>query len=141
MSLSCWSSVWPCLAVIVLSAWLNVALRIRFPMTQRLEPDRAAAESAYAVDQMRTNALVGAASAVLAVIGLVFAGVALLLCGALPVEDMPAAWLLVAVPALPLLAAIGGALWLKSRPPTPSFSRLREQRERDTGLMQEARAT
>ena len=31
-----------CLAVIALSAWLNVALRIRFPMTQRLEPDRAA---------------------------------------------------------------------------------------------------
>jgi two-component system, sensor histidine kinase RegB len=31
-----------CLAVIALSAWLNIALRIRFPMTQRLEPDRAA---------------------------------------------------------------------------------------------------
>ena len=34
--------IWACLAVIALSAWLNVALRIRFPMTQRLEPDRAA---------------------------------------------------------------------------------------------------
>ena len=34
--------IWPCLAVIALAAWLNVALRIRFPMTQRLEPDRAA---------------------------------------------------------------------------------------------------
>src|SRR5467141_4340185 len=34
--------VWACLAVIALAAWLNVALRIRFPMTQRLEPDRAA---------------------------------------------------------------------------------------------------
>src|SRR5216683_1316287 len=34
--------VWACLAVIALSAWLNVALRIRFPSTQRLEPDRAA---------------------------------------------------------------------------------------------------
>ena len=34
--------IWACLAVIALSAWLNIALRIRFPMTQRLEPDRAA---------------------------------------------------------------------------------------------------
>ena len=31
-----------CLAVIALAAWLNVALRLRFHMTQRLEPDRAA---------------------------------------------------------------------------------------------------
>jgi len=34
--------IWACLAVIALSAWLNVALRLRFHMTQRLEPDRAA---------------------------------------------------------------------------------------------------
>ena len=34
--------IWACLAVITLSAWLNVALRLRFHMTQRLEPDRAA---------------------------------------------------------------------------------------------------
>ena len=34
--------VWACLAVIALSAWLNIALRLRFYMTQRLEPDRAA---------------------------------------------------------------------------------------------------
>ncbi len=34
--------IWACLAVIALAAWLNVALRIRFPATQRLEPDRAA---------------------------------------------------------------------------------------------------
>ena len=34
--------VWACLSVIGLSAWLNVALRLRFHLTQRLEPDRAA---------------------------------------------------------------------------------------------------
>src|SRR6266481_461819 len=34
--------VWACLSVIALAAWLNVALRIRFPSLQRLEPDRAA---------------------------------------------------------------------------------------------------
>src|SRR6202030_3875005 len=34
--------IWACLAVIALAAWLNVALRLRFSMTQRVEPDRAA---------------------------------------------------------------------------------------------------
>ncbi len=34
--------IWPCLAVIALPALLNVALRVRFPPTQWLEPDRAA---------------------------------------------------------------------------------------------------
>jgi two-component system sensor histidine kinase RegB len=34
--------IWACLAVITLSAWLNIALRVRFRLTQRLEPDRAA---------------------------------------------------------------------------------------------------
>jgi two-component system, sensor histidine kinase RegB len=34
--------LWPCLAVIALAALLNVALRLRFPQTQWLEPDRAA---------------------------------------------------------------------------------------------------
>ena len=34
--------IWACLAVIALSAWLNIALRIRFSLTQRLEPERAA---------------------------------------------------------------------------------------------------
>ena len=34
--------IWGCLAVISLSAWLNIALRVRFRVTQRLEPDRAA---------------------------------------------------------------------------------------------------
>jgi two-component system sensor histidine kinase RegB len=34
--------IWACLAVVALSAWLNVALRVRFSMTQRLEPERAA---------------------------------------------------------------------------------------------------
>jgi two-component system sensor histidine kinase RegB len=34
--------IYACLVVIALAAWLNVALRLRFHMTQRLEPDRAA---------------------------------------------------------------------------------------------------
>ncbi len=34
--------IWSCLTMIALAAWLNVALRLRFHSTRRLEPDRAA---------------------------------------------------------------------------------------------------
>jgi two-component system sensor histidine kinase RegB len=34
--------LYACLAVIALAAWLNIALRVRFSVTQRLPPDRAA---------------------------------------------------------------------------------------------------
>src|ERR1700704_4334166 len=34
--------IWACLAVVALAAWLNVALRVRFRLSQRVEPDRAA---------------------------------------------------------------------------------------------------
>jgi two-component system sensor histidine kinase RegB len=44
--------IWACLAVIMLSAWLNVALRLRFHMTQRLDPDRAAWLLAFDIAQL-----------------------------------------------------------------------------------------
>ena len=34
--------IWACLAVIALAAWLNIALRVRFRMTQQMESQRAA---------------------------------------------------------------------------------------------------
>lgn len=100
----------------------------------------AAAEASQAVDQARNKVIVGAAAGVLALVGLVLAGVAALLCAALPLTAMPAPWLLVVVPALPLVAAIVAALWLRSRPARPSFALLREQLAQDSALVQEARA-
>ena len=44
--------IWACLAVIALAAWLNVALRLRFRMTQRVEPDRAAWLLAFDIAQL-----------------------------------------------------------------------------------------
>src|SRR5438067_3620139 len=41
-----------CLAVIALAAWLNVALRVRFRMSQRVEPDRAAWLLAFDIAQL-----------------------------------------------------------------------------------------
>src|SRR6188768_3878830 len=44
--------VYACLGVIALAAWLNVALRLRFHITQRLEPDRAAWLLAFDIAQL-----------------------------------------------------------------------------------------
>jgi two-component system sensor histidine kinase RegB len=44
--------IWACLAVIALAAWLNIALRVRFPLTQRLEPARAAWLLAFDVAEL-----------------------------------------------------------------------------------------
>jgi len=44
--------IWACLAVISLSAFLNVAMRVRFRLTQRLEADRAAWLLAFDIAQL-----------------------------------------------------------------------------------------
>src|SRR5215467_897511 len=44
--------IWACLSVIALSAWLNIALRMRFSLTQRLEPERAAWLLAFDVAEL-----------------------------------------------------------------------------------------
>lgn len=44
--------IWPCLAIIALSAWLNIALRIRFQQARRLEPTRAAWLLAFDIAQL-----------------------------------------------------------------------------------------
>src|SRR5664279_1588203 len=44
--------IWTCLGVIALSAWLNVALRLRFHLMQRLEPDRTAGLLAFDIAEL-----------------------------------------------------------------------------------------
>ena len=44
--------IWACLAVIALSAWLNIALHIRFRRARRIEPDRAAWLLAFDIAQL-----------------------------------------------------------------------------------------
>ena len=46
--------IWPCLAVIALAALLNVALRVGFPQTQWLEPDRAAFLLGFDIAELAT---------------------------------------------------------------------------------------
>src|SRR6266567_2872546 len=44
--------IYACLSAIALAAWLNVALRLRFHLTQRLEPDRAAWLLAFDIGEL-----------------------------------------------------------------------------------------
>jgi two-component system sensor histidine kinase RegB len=44
--------IWACLAVVLLSAFLNVAMRVRFRLTRRLEADRAAWLLAFDIAQL-----------------------------------------------------------------------------------------
>ncbi|MEA2990227.1 MAG: two-component system, sensor histidine kinase RegB [Alphaproteobacteria bacterium] len=46
--------IYACLAVIALAAWLNIALRVRFRVTQRVEPDRAAWLLAFDIAELAT---------------------------------------------------------------------------------------
>ncbi|MDB5601688.1 MAG: sensory transduction histidine kinase [Xanthobacteraceae bacterium] len=43
---------WWCLAIVAVSAWLNIALRVRFRTTQRLEPNRAAWVLAFDIGEL-----------------------------------------------------------------------------------------
>jgi uncharacterized membrane protein YqjE len=98
----------------------------------------ASAEAAEAGAALKRRTLLGAAAAVLALLGLIFSGTAALLLAVVPLIDMPLPWLLLAVPALPLAAAAGCAFALRRRPSAKSFVHLREQVAADTALLREA---
>lgn len=69
--------------------------------------------------------------------GALLGGVALLLVAAVPLDQMPAPWLLLAAPGLPLLA--GALCWLqaRSRPVAWSLAPMREQFAADAALLAE----
>jgi len=65
-------------------------------------------------------------------------GAALLLVAAVPLQQMPAPWLLALVPALPLGLALYSALRLRQQDFSGSFELLRQQFAFDTSLLREA---
>lgn len=87
---------------------------------------------------LRGRAVLGATAAVLLVLGVLLAGVALLLAAVTPWDEMPAPWLLVAAPALPLIAAAVSWWTMRQRPWAWSLDPLREQLAADAALLAEA---
>jgi hypothetical protein len=86
----------------------------------------------------RVRAVLAAGMGAGAVLGTFLAGVALMLVGVVPLSDMPAPWLLVVAPAVPLVGA--GVCWglLRKQPPMVSLDTLRDQLAADAALLREA---
>lgn len=101
----------------------------------------AQAELGEALRRWRRRLLWLGVAAVLALLALVLGGVALLLMAALPVAQMPAAWVLAALPATLAALALGLVLWQwrSSRGQAVFEAALwREQWAQDQALWQEA---
>lgn len=84
-------------------------------------------------------ALYGAALGLLGV-GLVLAGVALMLWAALPTGDFQAPWVLVAVPAVTLAAAVLCALLARRSRVESAFDNVKKQLSADMAMLREVSA-
>ena len=100
--------------------------------------DLAAAQAADAAQALQKRFVLGAAVAACLLVGTLLAGMAVLLAAALPLSTMPAPWLLLALPALPLLLAAGLAWRLRRHPWTWSLDEWRAQFMADLHLLDEA---
>ncbi len=100
----------------------------------------ATAQAQAAVAQLQQRALLGGIAALTGTLGLALAGVALLLVGVVPLQAMPAPWLLAVVPLVPLAVAAVCALRLRGLQATSALAPLREQFAADAALLREASA-
>lgn len=78
-----------------------------------------------------------AATGVLALVGLILAGTALLLFAALPSASFQLPWLMVVVPAVPLVAALGCFLVARSKRAESAFDTVRKQLNEDMAVLRE----
>jgi len=97
----------------------------------------AGAETGQAASTLKRGALLGAVGLGCLGIGLVLAGVALLLCAVVPVDQMPAPWALWAVPLPPILVAIGCLLAARKPPGSAAFEHLRRQIKSDVAMFRQ----
>ena len=100
----------------------------------------AAVQAADGVLLLRRRAILGAAAVGALVMGVALAGGAVLLLAVVPIDAMPAPWLLVVAPGTPLLLA-GILLWQIRREPWAwSLTILREQMAADAALLAQIQA-
>lgn len=97
--------------------------------------DLASAELDEWSGQWKRRAGLGVTAAVLAGIGLLLGGVALLALAVVPVSDMPLPWLLLVVPLVPLLAAAALAAYRHRLVQQPAFAELRQQLAQDLATL------
>ena len=103
--------------------------------------DLAAAQAADAAQALVERALTLAVAAAAGLLGLLLAGMALLLLAVVPLQQMPVPWLLAVVPALPLLLALVAWQRLRQRPWLWTLAPLRAQLAADIALLNDAAAS
>jgi len=98
----------------------------------------AAVEASETAVLLRQRIVLGLLLGIGALLGLLLTGVALLLLAIVPLPQMPLPWLLIAVPAVPLVLAL--ACWLRMRGQSFAvpFELLRSQLAQDSALLREA---
>ena len=95
-------------------------------------------EAGETTAQLRNQAVWGLAAGLCLVLTLGLGGTALLLVAAVPIDEMPAPWLLAVVPLVPCLATLACWWQMRRRPLNCSFELLRQQVALDTALLREA---
>lgn len=100
----------------------------------------AAAEAQQLGSRWKRQLLLTVAAGVLALLGVGLAGVAVLLAAAIPIDTMPAGWVLWAVPALPFAGAGACAFLLWRMQSVAAFALLRGQIAADARLLDEVSA-
>ncbi len=85
-----------------------------------------------------TRALLAALAVLGALLALLLAGMALLLWAALPPDLLARPWMLLLIPAVPALLALGAAWALCASAPLAGFGPLREQFSRDAQMLHDA---
>ncbi len=94
-------------------------------------------EAGLAAAQLKRRMLWQSIAAGLALLSVVLAGVALLLCAAIPTDTMPAAWALIVVPGVPGIAA--ALCFAVSRAEAePAFANFKRQLAADAAMLREA---
>lgn len=86
------------------------------------------------------RAVLFAASAMLLLLGLVFAGVALMLWAALPPSGYQAPWVLLAVPGVVLVGAVACFFVAKGSPVESAFDTVKKQIDADMAVLREVGA-
>jgi len=101
--------------------------------------DLVSLQAADACAVLRLRAWLAAGMGIGGLLAAGLAGVALMFVAVLPLEQMPAPWLLAIAPLLPLAAAaLCWMLWRRRRGPSGAMTALREQLVADLALLRDA---
>lgn len=102
--------------------------------------DLVAQEVDALADGWKRRALLTVVAGVSVALALVFAGIAIMLWAVVPVDSMHSPWVLVSVPAVPLLITLGCWFGLKRTVTTKGFKTVREQFAADVAMLREVSA-